>query len=91
MHTKKEGKIPLFSVPFLEAVAASAVFAIACVSNVNTVEFAVHSIGIELAFGNAAGNAVIDRFCHFRPSFLLLSPVASVFMCGTVDKSFILL
>lgn len=71
----KKREKPLFSfrlVSLLVTVAASAVFAVAGVADMNTIEFAVHSVLIELAIGNAAGNAAVDFSRHFRPSLIVI-------------------
>ena len=62
---KKRG-LPLFFrlVSFLIAVAAGAMLAIASVADVDAVEFAVHSVLIELAIDDAAGNSVVNLFRH---------------------------
>lgn len=74
---------------FLIAVATGAMFAVAGVADVNAVEFAMHSVLVELAVDDAAGNAVVDLFCHsafLLHSIRVLFPRFALFMPRSVDK-----
>ncbi len=67
-YRKKRDDPLFFSVSLLITVAAGAVLAVAGVSDMNAIQFAVHSVLIEFTIGNPAGNAAINLFRHFRSS-----------------------
>lgn len=63
-------------------------FAIASVTDVNAVEFAMHAVLIVTAFGYAAGYAAVDFTFHFRPSFpIILNDFAKFILHGLTNPS----